>query len=56
MTNFEIRGYILVSPKILIGLDSCSRSSFFNLLDPPFGTYQPLNRLTLIKKLQFIFL
>ena len=34
MINFEIRGYILVNPKILIGLDSCSRSSIFNLLDP----------------------
>ena len=33
--SFEIRGYILNNQIILVGLDSCSRSSFFN----PFGPF-----------------
>ena len=40
--SFEIGGYILNNQKILSGLGSCSRSSFFNPLDP-FNTYQCLN-------------
>ena len=32
--SFEVRGYILNKQKILIGLNYCSRSSFFNPLDP----------------------
>ena len=37
--SFEIVGYILTNQKILIGLDSCSRSSFF-ILWVPFDTIQ----------------
>ena len=42
--SFEIRGYILNNQEILIGLDSCSRSSYFNPLGL-FDTSKSLNRL-----------
>ena len=32
--SFMFRGYIRNNQKIVIALDSCSRSSFFNLLGP----------------------